>query len=247
MIEAGVFRRPSFTEDLMNKKIVTTVVAAGVVMAVAFAGPAFASTPSTPSKTPATLASIQAKGAAETAKRVTSLTAALTKSNANKSLSSADKATIAAHFAAASNGEKALGLAIAADTTIASARADVNSIYSRYRVYEVVLPQAHIAEVADVSTTGLLAAQTKLTARLAGKDKSKSTPALQADLADVTSQLATISSDSTGLSASALAVTAASYNANHSVLTADRAAAKAIRAAVKKAHADLKTVRTAIK
>ena len=229
----------------MNKKLASTAVAAGVIMAVAFAGPAFASTPSGPPKAPATLASVQAKGAAETAKRVTALHAALTRVDSRAGLSSADKATITARFTEASAGETALGVKIAADTTLATAKADLKSVYA-YRVYAVLLPQAHIAEAATISTTRLSDQAKKLTARLAGKDKSKSTDALQADLADVTTQIAIITSKSTGLAASALAVTAAQYDANHAVLNADKAAAKAIRSADKRAHADLKAVRAAL-
>ncbi len=230
----------------MNKKIVTgaAAAAAGVIMVVGLAGPAFASTPPT---APATLASVQAKGAAATAKRVAALDAALVKVNANTSLSAEHKATIVANFAAASSAEKNLGIAIAADTTLASAKADLKSVYDQERVYVVVLAQAHIVAAADTNTTKLVNAQTKLTALLAGKDKAKSTMALQADLADVTTQLALIDSHSNGLAASALAVTADSYNANHAVLTADEDAAKAIRAAQKQAHADLKAIWAAIK
>ena len=88
--------------------------------------------------------------------------------------------------------------AITADTSVKQASTDFKSIFTTYRVYAVALPQAHFAAAADGPAASaipkLTAVQQKLSAALAGKYAAKSTPALQADLADLTTQTATAQS-----------------------------------------------------
>jgi hypothetical protein len=140
---------------------------------------------------------------------------------------------------------------IAADTTVATAAADYKTIFTTYRVYAVAIPQSRLAGAADRMTSTsiprLTDAQSKLAAALAGPDASKSTPALLADLTDMSTQIAAATSSLNGVAAQSLAVTPAAYNANHSVLTSVRSAVKAAIADLKKASADGKTVLAAIK
>jgi hypothetical protein len=134
---------------------------------------------------------------------------------------------------------------------VATAAADYKTIFTGYRVYAVAIPQAHLAAAADrlTSTTvpRLTTAQSKLAAALAGKDASKSTPALLADLADMSTQITAASSALSGVSANALAVTPADYNANHAVLSPIRSSVETAIADLKKAAADGKTVLAALK
>ena len=248
---------------MLKKTLLTAVVSlAGAATCIAVTTPAFADTATpTPTATPSntakaakpakTLAQLQSEGAAATAKRIASLTTAIGKVNADKYLTSGDKSTILNTFSGDLSGLQNLAAQIAATTTTADAKAELLKIGSQYRVYSVAIPQARIATEADrlggPETTALTAAQKRLTTLLNGKDKAKSTEALQSELTDIGHQLDTIASDTKGLSANALGVTPAAYNADHAVLRADKAAANAAQSAARKAHADVKTIVTALK
>jgi hypothetical protein len=213
------------------------------------AAPAFADTPS-PTKQTRTLAQIQADGAAKTVQRISSLTTGIGSISANSHLSSGDKTTVLGTLNNDLNGMKSLQSKIAADTTKSEAAADYKTIFTTYRVYAVALPQAHYAAAADnLSSTAvprLTDVHGRLVALLAGKDASKSTAALQADLTDMNSQLSNASGSLSGLSSAALAVTPAQYNSNHDVLKGLKQALTSARAAVKQARQDAKTVVAAL-
>ena len=102
------------------------------------AAPAFADGSPSPAPTPshsaASLSGLQAEGAADTSKRITSLTAAITRITAAKGLTDADRTTILGTLNTDLTGMKTLATRIAADTTIEQARADVRSIFTQYRV-----------------------------------------------------------------------------------------------------------------
>jgi chromosome segregation ATPase len=241
----------------MKKPLRTTAIRTGVIAsAVACTtliglgvAPAFADTPSTGSPTH-TLAQIQAAGAAKTSARISSLTTAISTITANTHLTSGDKATILGTLNGDLAGMKTVEAKIAADTTRAEAAADYKTIFTAYRVYAVALPQARYTAAADnlssVSVPRLTDVQHRLSALLSGKDSSKSTPALQADLADMNSQIATATTSLSGLAAESLAVTPAQYNANHNVLSALKQKLNSARAALKHAREDARTIVAAL-
>jgi hypothetical protein len=240
----------------MFKRIIgaSAIAAAGIVLCSTVAAPAFAST-ATPSpsstKAPRSLAEIQAAGSKATSTRIADLTKAITRVDADTHLTSSDKSALLATLNSDETAMKTLATKIAADTTTTQASADVTSIFTGYRVLAVALPQARIVAAADRlsgNTIGhLTTVEKKLAADLAGKDASKSTPALQADLTDMTTQISTIQTQTASLAAHALAVTPAQFNSDKTVLTPEKTAAKAALAAAKKAASDAKTVRAAIK
>jgi hypothetical protein len=214
--------------------------------------PAFAAGPTpSPTHTPRTLASIQAAAKTQTSKREASLHTAIGKITAAKGISSADRATVLATLNSDLSAMSAVEAKIAADTTVKSAAADSKTIDTTYRVYAVAIPQAHLASAADRLTSTaiptLTAAHTKLAAALSGRDASKSTPALQADLTDMAAQITAADNALNGVSAKALAVTPSDFNANKSVLSPLRSSVKTAVADLKKARSDAKTIRAAIK
>ena len=89
---------------------------------------------------------------------------------------------------------KTVGAVVAADTTLAAASADFKTIFTTYRVFAVAISHARLVagidRVTSIEIPKATASQTKLVALLAGKDASKSTAALQSDLADMTTQIA---------------------------------------------------------
>ena len=203
----------------------------------------------TPSPAPtahhaASLSDIQAKGAAATSKRITSLNAAITKVGAAKGITDADRSTVLTTLKGDLSAMTSLATKIAADTTTTQAAADVRSIYTQYRVYAVALPQARIAATADrltgVTIPRLQAAASKLGPKVSGDS------GLQSKLDDLNSQLTTAQSDTSGLAAAALKVTPSAYNADHTAMSSLRDKAKSAVAAVKAAAADAKAIRQGI-
>ncbi len=235
----------------MNRTLRTTAIGAAAAAALLAGATAPAMAAGTSSTAPRTLAEIQAAGAQQTAARTTSLNAAIAKFTANRFLSSADRATILSTLQGDLTGMSTVASAIAADTSIAQARTDYRTIFTSYRVYVVALPQAHFAASADAlegtALPKLTAARQKLSDALAGPKASKSTPALQADLADMATQIATAQQALSGLAAAALAVTPAAYNANPAVLAPVRQSLTTASTAVKAARADAKTVLAALR
>jgi hypothetical protein len=229
----------------MNRIVITSVIGAVAAAAVVVGAgaPAFAGTPSpTPSpKTTHSLASVQAASKIAADKRETALSAAITKLDAAKGVSSSDKATLLGRLNTDLAGMKSVEAKVATDTTLSAAVTDSKTLFTTYRVLGLAIPQAHVVAAVDRATTlgipKLTAAETKLTAALAGKDASKSTAALQADLADMKTQTAAAASALSGVSAMVLALTPSEFNSNKTVV-------KSIRTSVKSAIADLKKVRT---
>ena len=240
--------------------VASAVAVAATTLIVGAAGPAFASstpapTPnpksSTSAKTPKTLAQVQAAVATGASKRTTALDKAVADVSKNTYLTSSDKAKLLSILNGDLSSVKSDAAKVAADTTVASAKADAKSMISGLRVFSVAIPQARIVAGADRLTgTTLPKAEkvaTRVTAALSGKDSAKSTPAIQADLADLTKQIASIKSDTASIASQALAVTPASYNSSHGAVTALKATWRSVRADVKKAHSDAKAIRTALR
>jgi hypothetical protein len=238
----------------MNRIITGSVAAVALVGGIAFgvAAPAGAAELSGGSgtTTPKSLSDIQAAGAKATSARIASLGKDITKITANTCVSESDKSTILGTFNADVTAMQGLATTIAADTDATKAASDYRSIFDTYRVYSVAIPQAHYAAAADCisskSVPALTAAQTKLTAALT-KHPDKSTPAVQAAMADLATQIAAAQSAVNGVAASALGVTPADYNSNKSVLSSEKSSVSTAVAAVKAAHADAKTVLAALK
>ncbi|HEY5230261.1 MAG TPA: hypothetical protein VIJ11_05105 [Galbitalea sp.] len=238
--------------------VASAVTVAATTLIVGAAGPAFASSTPTPSpksttstKTLKTLAQVQAAVAAGASKRTTALDKAVADITKNPYLTSSDKSKLSSILNGDLSSVKSDAAKAAGDTTLASAKTDARSMISGLRVFSVAIPQARIVAGADRLTATTLPkaekVQTRVTAALSGDDSTKSTPAIQADLADLTKQIATIKADTASIASQALAVTPASYNANHGVVTSLKATWKSVRADVKKAHSDSKAIRTALR
>jgi hypothetical protein len=185
------------------------------VPAVASTGVVAAVTAPTPAATAAgdRLPQVQARGEAAIDRRLVSLTAASAKVTAAKGLTDAHRRTLLAAMAADTTGLTALRATIAADTTVAAAKAHDRSIFTDYRVYAVVLAQAGVVRGSDRLTSDALPKLQKAHDALvaAGKDATK-LATMQQDIDAATSGI-------TGVADAAIAVTPAAYDANHAVLT----------------------------
>ena len=239
----------------MNRIVMTslvgTIAAAALVVGAGVPAFASASTPNPSAKTTRTLESVQTAAKTATDKRETALSAAIAKLDVAKGISASDKVTLVDRLNADLAGMKAIEAKITADTTLAAASADLKTIYTTYRVFGVAIPQAHIVADIDRATSidipKLTATQTKLAAKLAGKDAAKSTAALQADLADMTKQIAAANTELSGASAKVLAITPTDYNSNKTVVKSARASVNTAKNDLKQARADRKAILAALK
>ncbi len=225
-----------------------------VVATLTLVSPSFAATLSGPgnSTTQATkLAALQATAKTETSARVTALNTAIAKVTQNKYITSADKSTVLGVLNTDITGMNTIESNVAADTTLAAARTDYKTMFTTYRVYVVAIPGASYATASDDMTGNalpkLVSAETKLSAALSGPDAAKSTPALQATLTDMQTQIAAATAALNGNAAASLAVTPDAFNANHAVFAPIKANVVSARTAVKAGVADGKTILAALK
>ena len=231
----------------------TAGVAAALTAAITLAPSAYAAsgTSSTSTSSSATLAAIKAKAAAAISLRESALSAAITKVTDNEYLTSGDRATVLATLNSDASGLNALAPVIQADTTVSQARADYQTIFTHYRVFALALPQAWFAASADDLTGTVLPhltdAQSKLQALLAGPDKNKNTPAVQADMADLANRISGISSVTNGVAATVLSFTPSQYDANPAILAPFRADLVTGRADARAARTDIAAVVAALK
>jgi hypothetical protein len=199
----------------------------------------------------ANLSGIKQRAAAAISARLTSLGTAIPGVNTNKWLTATDKSILLTTLTADQSGLTALEPKIQADTTVAQARTDYQSIFLDYRVYALALPQVRLAAAADDLTGGVLPrltdAQSRLTSLLTGADSGKNTPAVQAAMSDLAAKIQAITSATSGLSAGLLALTPSQYDADHTVLAGPREAILSARADVVAARADVMTVAGALK
>lgn len=235
----------------MNRSRRYAFAAAAVAVSVGVAVPAAFASTSTTSSTGATLSAIKARAAAAISVRQSALNAGISAVDANKWLTSADKATILGTFNSDLSGLTALGPKIQADTTVTQARSDYRTIFTSYRVFALALPQGRLAAASDDITTGVLPrlndADTRLKNLLAGPDSGKNTAQVQAAMADLAAQIQTVTTATSGFSANLLALTPAQYDADHAILTGPRSTLLTARADIAKARGDIKTVVQAIK
>jgi hypothetical protein len=194
---------------------------------------------------PVSLPALKARSAAQIARRQASLTARLTLvTNGSPALTPTDRAALITMIKNDQAGLAALGTKIAADTDLATARADHQQIFAGYRVYALLLPQIRLVRANDALINIALPRMTDAQARLqSALDKTGKAEEAAARMADLQVQIDTIRSKTSGLSAQVLAFTPAQWNADHTVLTPARQSLEASRAAIRKARADIVAVR----
>jgi hypothetical protein len=233
----------------MNRSVRRAIAGAALVgcASIGLAAPAWAAG----SNGSSTLGGIKQRAASAISVRLTSLGQAIPEVSSNKWLTATDRSTLLNTLTNDQSGLTALGPKIQADTTVAQARSDYQSIFLDYRVYALALPQVRLAAAADDITGGVLPrltdAQSRLESLLSGTDSSKNTAAVQAAMSDLAAKIQAITSSTSGLSASLLALTPAQYDADHTVLAGPRETILSARADIVAARADVMTVVGALK
>ena len=169
------------------------------------------------------LANLQSRGAAEITRRVTNLGDAQTRLGASSKLTAADMTALQGQLSAELTALTALKTKLAADTDLATARIDVASIVTDYRVYALMLPKTRLIATADdcaVVDNKLNTLEVTLQAKTeAEKAAGKDISVLQASLDDLKSKTLDAANKTSGITAQLLAITPDQYDASHEVLS----------------------------
>jgi hypothetical protein len=231
---------------MINKTITSF---AGVALASAMllaATPAFAQTATTTGGTQ--LSTIIARGNADIAARITALNALNTRVQTMVNESATEKASISSEIQTNITGLTSLQTTLDAKTTVASARTEVSSIFTSFRIYMLVLPQGWTLASADRVTviTGLMTnlgtkMQTRITAdQTAGKNVS----ALVAAMTDMNTQIANANAQAADAQSGVASLVP--DQGNTTVEASNKAALVAARANITTATQDLKAARADI-
>jgi len=185
---------------------------------------------------PATLTAIQAAGARATASRISAINRTIPEITRNECLSDASRGQVLGSLESAADGMTTLRDEIADATTVEEAAADYRAVFEQWRVFGVVIPQAHYAAAAEclegTSIPALLDVQAGLEAALSAAPD-RVAPEIEASMAELDAQLATAQAEIAGASAAALAVTVDDYNANPAVLSDVRLSISSASSAVR--------------
>lgn len=200
--------------------------------------------------TPSSLSAIQAQAAKQIQSRLDTLNNAVAKVSGNRWLTSLDRATILSLLQSDISGLTAVGGQIQSATSASQAQSEYKDIFLDYRVYALVVPKARMAAASDEITGSALPrlndANARLTALLQGRDASKDTPTVKADMTQLASNIQTVTNSTSGLSAQILSFTPTQFNANHDVLSSTRQTLETARSEVLSARAEALQVMAAL-
>lgn len=191
------------------------------------------------------------KGDQEITRRLTTLSTLSTKISSASHLTADDKTALAGEVSTETTNLTTLKTKLDAETTLAGARADAQSIFNGYRVYALVVPKIALIRTADglqATEAKLTALAPKLQARIsAAQANHKSVGDLQAKLSDMITQTATAQTTSTAVEAKVLPLQPSDYNSDHTLLSGYRNQLQTAHTANQTAIADAKAIVAALK
>lgn len=233
-------------------KLSAVVLAAALVLGPAsLVTSAAAQTSTTASRQADLMAVLKARGKAEIDRRLTFLGQLKSRVASAQNLTASDRGTLTSQIDGEVSGLTALEARIAADTDLATLRADVRSIVTAYRVYLLMGPKVHLVVGADgvVALAGRFdAIVTKLQAAIAraaaaGMDVTR----LNALLADVQAKVADAKTKAGGVPGSVLPLLPSGYPGNRPTLEAARQDLRSARQDLRTARSDAREIVDALK
>jgi hypothetical protein len=241
-------------KEQIMKTISTIVSVLGLIaLSAGGAGAVSSTTTSTNSNTALTqqhLTNLQTRGAAQIKLRLTTLNNLSTVISGAKRVTASDKTSLSSEVTTEITGLTSLEAKLAAETTITGAQADVESIYSEFRVYALVDPKVHLVRAADdeqVTETSLSALATKLQTRLASEQTAgKDVSVLETSLTDLKTQVANAQAISSAIETKVLALQPSDYNSDHTILSGDAVQLKTAHSDNMTAYSDAKTIVTGL-
>lgn len=197
------------------------------------------------------LQTIISKGDQEITRRLATLNTLDSKINAATKLNATDKSYLTAEVNGEITGLTTLKTKLDADTTLAAARADAQSIFNEYRVYALVAPKVSLVKVADdqqVVEGKLTALIQKLQTRInTAKSNGKDVTTLQNQLNDLTTQVNNAQSISSSIEQKVLTLQPSDYDSNHAILSGDSTQLKAAHSDNEAAYNDAKNIISELK
>jgi hypothetical protein len=225
--------------------IASSLLVVGAIVFVGVASPSSAATTASASvsvstapteKPPRTLDGIKSTANIAITKRIAALDKAAARLAARSHLSDAHSASITAIFDADKAALTALNTTIQADTDRAAAAEHFSQIFTEYRIFAVVVPQAHFTAAADAIGTAAVPKLQSVHDKLAAALAEAPDDSTQAIVDDLQKQIDAAAAAVDGVADSALAVTPAAWNADHTVLGDERSSIASAVAAAKQAR-----------
>ena len=236
--------------------LLTALPAAALSLGVSASASASSSGVAVNASASAKLSAVITKADSDISARITALNDMNSRVQNLKNVSATEKSSIATDVQTNSSGLTTLQGKIDADTGLATARTDAQSIFGTFRIYALVIPQGDILVSADrvVTITGLMSTlganiQTRIAAdQAAGKDVS----ALTAAYLDMTAKIADANTQSASAQTSVSALVPDQGNAtvaasNHTALLAARADIKTATSDLQAARKDITTLLQGLK
>ncbi len=223
--------------------------AASVLPAMAAASPSPSATSGACSgSTAARLACIDQRASQAVSAREAALQKMTSDVNDSADITSSDNATLLGQLSADASGLQTLLGTIDADTTVAKALADTETIVTGYRVFLLEQPKVHLLIAADTETTIESNLQSKLPSIQTAINNSSASAAqkaaAQTAFNDCTTQLAAAQSASAGIVSDVITLLPSGYPGNQPTLVSARDSAQTVRSDLGKCKTDIETIRT---
>ena len=190
-------------------------------------------------------------GNTEINRRVTTLNALSSKISSATKLSASDQSSLSGSVNDELSNLNSLKTKLDADTDLATAKSDAQSIITDYRVYALVVPQVNLVKTADdqqVAEAKLGDLAVKLQSRItAAGAAGKTVTSLQAQLSDLNTKIAAAQAISSTIETNVVALQPSDYDSNHAVLSGDRDQLKTAQADIQAALSDAKGIVASLK
>jgi hypothetical protein len=191
------------------------------------------------------------KGNQEITRRLDTLETLSSKISAATKITASDKSYLTAEVSTEATGLTSLKTQLDADTTLATARTDAQSIITEYRVYALVVPKVWLVKTADDQqltesqlTTLAQKIQTKITA---DQTAGKAVTSLQTELNDMTTQIANALKISSTIETNVLPLQPSDYDNDHTILSGDAAQLNTAHGDNVAAYTDAKNIIASLK
>lgn len=171
------------------------------------------------------LTNLKTRGSAEIDRRLTTLAKLTSLISSSPKLSTTEKSTLSTEVNNEISGLNTLKTKLNADTDLARARTDVQSIYSEYRVYALIVPKIHLLNVASaelVNDDKLTTLAGKLQTRITDATKNSSNISLQISLEDMKTKIAAAQGLASGVLTKVDPLQPSDYNSDHAILSGQR-------------------------
>jgi hypothetical protein len=181
------------------------------------------------------------KGNAEISRRLTTLGSLSSKINAASELTASDKTSLSTEVSTEVSALTALKTKLDADTDLATAKTDANSIFTEYRVYALVVPQVELVKTADnqqVTESKLSDLAIKLHSRITGSNST---------LSDMTAKINAAQAISSSIETKVVTLQPTDYDTDHRVLSGDATQLKTAQTDNQAAASDAKILIDSLK